>query len=350
MTPGGQPSATVDLLRSLLRHGWLFALALVPAGLLLVTTPAAGATWIGSGAVAVRPPAAADVGEMRQFEAYTRRHVDTFAQLATTSAVLDDVTLALDLDTSARDLASRVAIVHPENREMVSFEIASPDRDEARTLAAGLSEALAARIEVLSPREEGGGTLVSAEVLAPSISQGDPGRSLLLPGLLAVVGLGAAAAWVLLRFATDDVLRTPEELADLTTAPVLATFRSGRPDERAEHLLRLHLDGAREDAVVQARLVGTTPAANEAFAVRDRLLRSFGSSVRTAPHIEVVRPDRIATVPDALVVTALRRTTGTQFVRLVHLIESHGGNVDAVIAHQPRRAAWASRLLRRIRR
>lgn len=349
MTAGDPPAATVDLLRSLLRHGWLFAIALVPAALLLALTPPPASGWVGSGSVALRPPERASVGDLRQFEAYTRRYVDTFAQLATTGAVLNDVILELGLSASTRDLASRITIVHPENRELVSFEVSADDREEALTLADALGDALADRIELLGPRGEQVGTLVRAQALPASVSQVPGGRPILLPALLAAVGLAAAAAWVLWRFATDDVLRRPDEIADITTAPVLATFRAGEADERAAHLLRLHLDADRADAAsVQAHLVGTTPSAIEAFAVRERLLRSFGASVRTAPHIDVVRPDRIAAVPDALVVAALHRTTGTQLTHLLRTIESHGGSVAALVAHQPRRS-WLRRLARRSR-
>ena len=336
MTSGAPPSATRDLLRSLVRHGWLFALVLVPAVVLLVQTPTPAPAQVGSVTVGTRPANDARIGEQRLFDAYIRRHIDTFAQLATTNAVLETAIAQGNLSTTPRDLAARITVVRPENREVVSLEVSGRDRDEVLVSAQAVGESLATRIEALSPRDTRGGTLVRAQSSTASVSE-VPGERPLLPIIaMAALGLMAAAAWVLWRFATDDVLRNRRDLASVTNAPVLATFRPGETDPTGAHLLRLHLDSLRDESGM-ARLVGTTASADEAFEVRERLLGSYGTTDRTPPHIEVIHPARVPVVPDALVVAAVGRVTVTRLVHLLCTIEERGGSVSGVIAHVPRR-------------
>lgn len=345
MTPGALPSATRDLVRAFVRNGWLFALALVPAVMLLLQTPVPGPTQVGSTTVTIRSASGAEIRELRLFDAWVRRHIDTFAQLASTNSVLDTAISEGNLATDPKTLAGRITVVQPENREVVSFEVTGRDRDETLATTEAVGAALAASIEALSPRDGSGGTLVQAEALGASVSQIEGRRSVLPAIALGVLGLLAAAAWVLWRFANDDVLRSRRDLADVTSAPLVATFRRGGPDESGAHLLRLHLDTGRTQPGL-ARLVGTTASANEAFEVRDRLLGSYESTDETPPpHIEVVHPARIPVVPDALVVAALNRVTVSRLVQVLSTIEERGGTVAGVVAHLPRRP-W-DRLRRR---
>lgn len=345
MTSGALPSATRDLLRAFARHGWLFALALVPAVLFLVQTPTPATTQAGSATVAIRPSNDAEIRELRLFDAWVRRHIETFKHLVTTNAVLEQAIADGDLPTTTRDLAGRVAVVQPDNREAVSFEVTGRDRDETLAVTEAVGEALAARIEALSPRDAAGGTLVRAESLGTSVSRVEGRRSVLPAIALAGLGLLVAAAWVLWRFATDDLVRSRRDLADITSAPIVATFRPGEPDPTGAHLLRLHLDTDRTEPGL-ARLVGTTASATEAFDVRERLLTSYESADQSpAPHIEVVHPARIPVVPDALVVAAVNRVTVTRLVHVLTTIEERGGSVAGIVAHIPGRP-W-DRLRRR---
>src|SRR5690606_6430630 len=135
---------------------------------------------VGSVTVGTRPANDARIGEQRLFDAYIRRHIDTFAQLATTNAVLETAIAQGNLSTTPRDLAARITVVQPENREVVSLEVTGRDRDEVLVSAQAVGESLAARIEALSPRDTRGGTLVRAQPSAASVSE-VPGERPLLP-------------------------------------------------------------------------------------------------------------------------------------------------------------------------
>src|SRR5690606_25211328 len=108
---------------------------------------------------------------LRKFDAWVRRHIDTFAQLTTANSVLDRVITDRDLPTSPRDLALRISVVQPENRAAVSLEVTGEDRHETLATTTTLGQALAAQIEALSPRDGRGDTLVRARSLGASVSQ-----------------------------------------------------------------------------------------------------------------------------------------------------------------------------------
>jgi capsular polysaccharide biosynthesis protein len=348
-------SPTGDLIRSLVRHGWLFALALVPAALLLVNPPSTAAGFVGSTTVAVHPPPDATLGERKLFSAWVSRHIESFAVVATTPSVLDDVIASTGVETSVTQLARSITVTSADNRQVVSLEVSGDDRATTQQLADALGEALAERIEALAPEDRRSGTLVGARHQGATVSEVPAEGSLLLAALAALLGLVAAGAWVLLRFATDDVVRRPGDLASITRAPVLATFREQRSDPHETDLLRLHLTSRRLGSTGQTRLVGTTARADEAFDARTRLLRSFGSSHEATPHVEVIAPDRVAALAHAgersslatepapvVVVVALGRVTGTELVALLHAVENLGGVVGGVVLHRsrPRWRRW----------
>lgn len=354
MTPAVAGSPFGDLVRSLARHWLLFVVALGPAALLLIGAPSASTHYVGSTTVSISAPADATVRELRLFDVYVERHIGTFARLATTPVVLDPVIESQDLATTAAELARTITLVDPENRQLVTLEVEGSQRESTLAVAEALGTSLATQIEALSPVAEDRGTLVRSQPIGASVSEVTERSLPLLAMLAALTGLFMALAWVLWRFATDDVLRTRHDLSSITNAPVMATFRVGEDDEREADLLHLHLTSQAQSADSLVRLVGTTGTAAEAFDVRERLLRSFGSLREAPTHVDVATASRVgqavhqtragstATLQPSsvLVVVALRRVTGADLVGILRSIEQPGGSVAGLIVQLPRRRGW----------
>ncbi len=354
MTPAVPGSPFGDLVRSLARHWLLFVVALGPAALLLISTPSTSTHYVGSTTVSITAPADASIRELRLFDVYVERHIDTFARLATTPVVLDPVIESQNLTMTVPDLARTITLVDPENRQLVTLEVEGSQREPTLAVAEALGISLATQIEALSPIAENRGTLIRSQPIGASVSEVTERTLPIRAALAALVGLFAALAWVLWRFATDDVLRTPHDLTSITNAPVMATFRAGEDDEREADLLHLHLTADSQSADSLVRLVGTTGTAAEAFDVRERLLRSFGSLREAPTHVDVATASRVgqavhetragstATLQPSsvLVVVALRRVTGTDLVGILRSIEQPGGTVAGLIVHLPRRHRW----------
>lgn len=351
MIPAISGSPFGDLVRSLARHGLLFVVALCPAAVLLVSAASTSHHYIGSTTVSISAPAGATIRELRLFDVYVERHIDTFASVAATPVVLDRVIESQNLTMSAAELAPKITLVDPGNRQFITLEVDGSRRESTLAVAEALGRSLATQIESLSPVAEGRGTLIRAEPISASVAEVNERVFPLRAALAAVVGLLAALAWVLWRFATDDLLRTRHDLTSITNAPVLATFRSGEDDEREADLLHLHLTSTAREAESLVRLVGTTNTAAEAFDVRERLLRSFGSLRESPTHVDVatasrgghslhpIRPGMTTTLQSTsvLIVVALRRVTGSDLVGILRSIEQPGGTVAGLIVQLPPR-------------
>ncbi len=319
-----------------------------------MVTPPASTHYVGSTTVSITAPADATVRELRLFDVYVRRHIDTFARLATTPIVLDEAIASQGLPMTAKDLAKSITIVDPANRQFITLDVEGTDRESTLNLADAIGTALADQIADLSAHTPDGGTLIGAQAIGSSAAEVTE-RALPMRALLALAaGIVAALAWVLLRFSCDDTLRTRHDLASITNAPVMATFRSGEADDRTADLLHLHLTSAAHHADRPIHLVGTTSTAAEAFDVRERLLRSFGSLRESPTHVDVLTSGRVGQIinqvgsssvaaaqASTLVVVALRRATGSGLVDVLHVIEHTGGTVAGLIVHLPPRPWWS---------
>jgi succinoglycan biosynthesis transport protein ExoP len=164
--------------------------------------------------------------ELAQGSTFTQNQMASYATLATTATVLDRVIDELHLDTGVAALARQVTASTPNDTVILKISATSRTPAQAAAIANSVAENLTEAVDGLAPVNAQGDASVRSTVVAPAEApqfQSSPKtrRNVVLGFLLGVV-LGALLA--MLREALDTRVRGAEEVAALTSLPVLGTL------------------------------------------------------------------------------------------------------------------------------
>ncbi|TCJ22802.1 polysaccharide biosynthesis tyrosine autokinase [Microbacterium sp. PI-1] len=161
--------------------------------------------------------------DLNQGSAYTQSQMLSFAQLATSSRVLEPVIDELDLDTTSRELARSIEVSIPQSTVMLRVTGISEDSEGAAELANAVAAQLIIAVKDVAPKDPAGDSTITAEIIDDAVApefQFTPSkmRDAVLGGFLGGV-LGLAVA--VLIGVLDTRVRNEETLAQSGGDPVL---------------------------------------------------------------------------------------------------------------------------------
>lgn len=168
--------------------------------------------------------------DLNQGSAYTQGQMLSFAQLATSSRVLQPVADDVGLDLTPRALARSIEVSIPLNTSVLRITATSTDPERAALLANAVAEELTVAVSEVAPKGPEGAPAITASTIdgaVPPQFQASPDklRDTVLGGIAGGF-LGIAAALVLAML--DTRVRSEAVLAEVGGAPVLGVVsRSG---------------------------------------------------------------------------------------------------------------------------
>jgi polysaccharide biosynthesis transport protein len=231
------------------------------------------------------------VSELAQGSDFTEQQMNSYAQVATSPLVLNDVVRGLGLATSPDALAEVVTASVPSNT--VILEIAATDRDPAQAarIANAVGQRFAAVVGTLVPQQGASAQSVVATVFAQALPPSAPSSprvalNLAIGSVSAILlGLGAA----LLRFATNPRLRNEHDLRAASAAPILGVVPLEPPPAGGSAaLLHPGASGARAESIRRLRtnLRFSLPAGGSSSLLVTSAVRGEGKSA-TALNLAV---------------------------------------------------------------
>lgn len=177
--------------------------------------------------------------DINQGSTYTQNQMLSFAQLAMSSVVLDEVRDDLDIDLTNSQIRNMSSVTIPQNTVILDVTAGSTDPQFAADLANSIAENLAQVVDELAPKDAAGNATVTVRVIepaTPAVFQSFPNKQRdAVLGAFAAVLLTALAMtlWTLL----DTRVRSEDALRRLTDLPVLGA-------------IPLRKDGSRRPVVV----------------------------------------------------------------------------------------------------
>ncbi|MDX2377457.1 polysaccharide biosynthesis tyrosine autokinase [Microbacterium sp. LRZ72] len=174
--------------------------------------------------------------DLAQGSTYTQNQMVSFAQLATSSRVLEPVIRELDLDVTPTELARSLEVSIPQQTVILEVQASSTDAEEAAEIANAISDSLTQVVREVAPKGAEGAATIAANVIDEAVVppfQAFPNkpREAALGALLGLL-VGVLAAFVFTI--ADTRLRSEQALTKVSSAPVLGTItrtpnRDGSP-------------------------------------------------------------------------------------------------------------------------
>lgn len=163
--------------------------------------------------------------DLNQGSTYTQSQMLSFAQLATSSLVLEQVIDDLDLDTTARALSRSIAIAIPQDTTILDVQVTSPDAVEAAAIANAVSiELTEALPNVVAKGTEGAATITASVINGAVVPEfqalPNKTRDAALAAVLGLV-LGVFAAFI--ATIADNRVRNEAAVARVTDVPYLGS-------------------------------------------------------------------------------------------------------------------------------
>ena len=156
---------------------------------------------------------------------YSQQQARIYSVVATREVVLGPVIETLGLDTTAKELASRVTASVPLNTSLITIEVSDTSPARAADTANSIATSLVNTVIRLVPKRTDGTTPVRLETIqsatAPSVSSA-PGRVVFLVGGL-LAGIVAGLAFILLRELSSTRVRTAEQILQVEDLPLLGS-------------------------------------------------------------------------------------------------------------------------------
>ena len=241
-----------------LRKRWALILALTLLGGLAgfgyakSQTP----TYQATSKVFVSVQSGKSVDELVQGSTYVHNLVQSYAQLATTPAVLAPVVRDLHLQMSARDLAHHVSAQTPLDTVIIEINATSAKPRQAAAIGNAVAAQLAKTVEALTPaRGKAGGSDVSIQTISPAsvptFAVSPRTKFLTATGLAAGLLLGIAIAVV--AGLLDTRIRDRHDLERVSYAAVLGVIPRWRGSRRAQVAMTRDPGGQRAEAYRSVR-------------------------------------------------------------------------------------------------
>ncbi|WP_062387928.1 polysaccharide biosynthesis tyrosine autokinase [Demequina iriomotensis] len=213
-----------DYLR-ILRKYWIaiIVLTLLGAGAGIGYSYLATPTYTASAKVFVSTSNSANVSDLAQGNSFTQQRVKTYADLVTTSAVLQPVITDLALPRSVAQLRDQVSASTPLNTTVINVTVNDEDPVFAATLATATAEQLIVTVEDIETTDPIEGSPVRLSVVQEaevSTNATSPKRPL-NAALGVILGLAAGVGFALLRATLDTKIRNERDIERITDAPVL---------------------------------------------------------------------------------------------------------------------------------
>lgn len=178
----------------------------------------------------VSVPTSGDPYEMRMASDFIKERIQTYVGMAASESVLKPVISDLELDTTPEALAGQVEAISDPETVLITVQARAENADGAARLSTAVARSLTERIGLL---ENPGKTdaaaidLIEANAaVAPESSDGLPQWAFVPIG--ALLGLAAGIALTVVRGAFDSVVRTKDDLAAITSAPLMASVPEDR--------------------------------------------------------------------------------------------------------------------------
>ncbi|MFY0407469.1 polysaccharide biosynthesis tyrosine autokinase [Solicola sp. PLA-1-18] len=230
-----------DLLRTL-RRRWItivatVVLVMVGAGAAsLLATP----LYVSTSSLYFSLPYGSSANDLSQGSTYTQAQMQSYANLATSPAVLTPVIDELGLTGTPRQLAGRVSSTTSPDTVILQIQVT----DRSPSQAARISNAVAAQLRVvtrdLAPQDSKGDPSVDVAVIGAAQAPASPSSPKTTRNLAAalVAGLGLGLGLALLREKFDNRLRDAAAVARVTQVPIIGTIERSRSFARSHLVVR----------------------------------------------------------------------------------------------------------------
>lgn len=168
--------------------------------------------------------------DINQGSTYTQNQMLSFAQLATSSLVLDEVMKDLGPEMTKDYLRQSMSVSTPRDTVILDIKVATTSRDLSAKIANSVATNLSEAVSTVSPGESRTQAAVVANVIEPAFpaiyqSAPDKRKNAVLGGLFGMVlSILAIVAAVIL----DTRIRSVAVLKALTDRPLLGTVEQGR--------------------------------------------------------------------------------------------------------------------------
>jgi succinoglycan biosynthesis transport protein ExoP len=220
----------MDLHRALgtLRRRWIstlgitLAVTLLAAGGTLLLTPKY--TAITRLFFAVQGTDSAT--DLAQGSNFAEKQMTSYAQVATSPLVLDDVIDRLSLPIATDELAGSIATNVPIDTVILEVAVENPDPTQAAAIANAIGSRLATVAATLSPQRSDGSDAVKATILTPAKTPSKPTSPIVVQNVLLgfIVGLMIGAGVALVRQTLDTKIRSEVDVRAVTDSPILGTI------------------------------------------------------------------------------------------------------------------------------
>lgn len=258
-----------DVLRAVRARWALFVLScLVPVAAALAISGTSKPVYLSTAELFVAAPGAASTQDAYQAGLLAQQQAPSYAELATSPAVMRTVAADLGLATSPADLAGQVSATSPTNSVLIDVTAQAGSAAGARSLANATALELAHTVAHLSQPKPGTRPQLALTLVKPAVLPAKPTskkKTDLVLGLL--VGLAVAFTAVILREKADGRLRTVQQaqaaagcrlVTDVATPRRKSGFHPPADTAAAEPFRRLCVQLAPLTAARQARSLAVT--------------------------------------------------------------------------------------------
>lgn len=212
----------------ILRRYWRSSLTvlllgvIVAAAVTLLQTP----KYTATASVFFTVESGGTAGELSQGATYAERQVRSYVNVTKTALVLQPVIDELNLNLTVQQLAPKLSVSSPPSTSIVEVSAEQESPEGAAALANAVAASLQRSTEELAPPGPDGTRLVSATIIDGAVLPGAPSspRPAMNLALGGILGLLLGVGQAVLRSLLDTRLRTTEDMARVSDAPVLAAI------------------------------------------------------------------------------------------------------------------------------
>lgn len=173
--------------------------------------------------VVVIPARGDSTSELVQGSSYVQGLVQTYTVVATSPAVLDPVIEDLDLEVSARSLATQITVDSPLNTTVLNVAVIGGDPALIVKIADAVARELAVAVEDLAPQTAAAASAVRVASISSAPEPDAPiaPNARLFAAVGALLGLMIGAAFALLRRLLATRIVSRSDISEVTDLPML---------------------------------------------------------------------------------------------------------------------------------